>query len=899
MNNFCRIAVVALLLLCAPLRQWAQTPYRQYADEGVLLNFHEIENIDFRLYLLYNMGMDERFSLLAEEENGHFVVTPGSTRSNSSFFEAFESFYNDTYADFVLLSKNDILDRFPVWKESVSPFHFTSIMMDLFADRVPTINNRCIDSDPFCTSDVITFDAAMTSQTADELEGTPIEDGCIGSSYNPSWYHMRINTSGQFVIHVEGHDPTTNVERDVDFCMWGPYEDPTSPCVAQLTIDKIIDCNYSASYSEDIYLGYDGDSHVHQTSHGTINYHMPETGEYYILMITNYSRQPCTISFTKTENSGPGTTDCGILPGIATNDGPYCVGETINLTVTTQAGATYVWTGPNGYTSTLQNPVLPNCTYEMGGTYTCVTTVDGQTTSGETEVVVFPEPVASFNAPAVCEGETTQFTSTASTSPAGHEIDGFHWDFGDGSTSEEENPSHTYASAGTYTVTYTVHTGNGRCEDAITQEVTVNTMPVPTASVNPTSVMFGGVATLSASAGVEGSFSYHWEPANMVTNPNSATTQTVPLEETQVYTVTVTNNEGGCTSTAQVTAVMAGSNMSATATADDYSLCNGESTTIHALPIAGTGNYTYSWTPAGSLSNPNTANPTATPPLGSTTYSCHISDGITTVDVSVTIVVHPLQVSDFTVEESESCDSYYWDPMGHTIVSTDHEDPTFDRSGTYHRTYLDQMGCDSVVTMTVEFEYTPQPTDIQPMDPSNTTPHWVITATEFQINSYDFNLWDTNPYCYWDSVSWSFDQPVDWVLEPFGDRNTCCKVHVLEQVDDTVWLEAHAYNRCAPQGITQRYWLVCSFYGIDDNDLPVSFDVMPNPNNGLMQLHFDPMEGNVEVRVYDMRGTLIDQFQTQNESNYDYDMSATADGIYFFVATSKRGTMTKKVIIQQ
>jgi hypothetical protein len=185
------------------------------------------------------------------------------------------------------------------------------------------------------------------------------------------------------------------------------------------------------------------------------------------------------------------------------------------------------------------------------------------------------------------------------------------------------------------------------------------------------------------------------------------------------------------------------------------------------------------------------------------------------------------------------------------------------------------------------------------MDPSNTTPHWVITATEFQINSYDFNLWDTNPYCYWDSVSWSFDQPVDWVLEPFGDRNTCCKVHVLEQVDDTVWLEAHAYNRCAPQGITQRYWLVCSFYGIDDNDLPVSFDVMPNPNNGLMQLHFDPMEGNVEVRVYDMRGTLIDLFQTHNESYYDYDMSATADGIYFFVATSKRGTMTKKVIIQQ
>ena len=85
-------------------------------------------------------------------------------------------------------------------------------------------------------------------------------------------------------------------------------------------------------------------------------------------MICNYSRQPCVITFTKTEDSGPGTTDCGILPGIATNSGPYCVGETIQLTVTTQAGATYSWTGPNGYTSNVQNPSIPNCTYEMGGT---------------------------------------------------------------------------------------------------------------------------------------------------------------------------------------------------------------------------------------------------------------------------------------------------------------------------------------------------------------------------------------------------------------------------------------------------------------------------------------------------------------------------------------------------
>jgi hypothetical protein len=72
-----------------------------------------------------------------------------------------------------------------------------------------------------------------------------------------------------------------------------------------------IGTNFSSSYSEDIYLGYPENEHQHQTGHGTVNYHMPEVGEYYILMITNYSNQPCNITFTKTE--GVGETDCDIV----------------------------------------------------------------------------------------------------------------------------------------------------------------------------------------------------------------------------------------------------------------------------------------------------------------------------------------------------------------------------------------------------------------------------------------------------------------------------------------------------------------------------------------------------------------------------------------------------------
>jgi PKD repeat protein len=945
-----------LLLLLMPLRQQAQVPYRVYADNGIEINFFEIGNPDFRLYLLYNLHNGDRFSILAEDEYGLFIVNPTDDGSEANFVDAFEAFYNDASNSFRLIEKVDLDDLVVLWKECVPSMYYTSITMDLAFSRAITLNNHCVDSDPFCTSDVIQFQAANTSQTAEQLEGvTSLEDGCIGSSYNPSWYHMRINTPGQFIIHMEGRDPTTSAERDIDFCMWGPYTDPTTPCVAQLTTAKIIDCNYSSSYSEDIYLGFPEGEHVHQAGHGTVNFHMPETGEYYILMITNYSREPCVITFTKTEGSGPGTTDCGILPGIASNDGPYCVGETIQLNVTTQAGATYSWTGPNGFTSNQQRPVLTDCTLEMAGTYTCVTMVDGQTTSGSTEVIIYPQPAADFTYVEACEGDPVQFTSTSTTNPSGQSINSFEWDFGDGHTASEENPTHTFAQAGDYEVTLSVENGNGLCTDQKTKTVSVYAIPVATATANPTSVMYGGTSTITVNVTSPGTFTYHWEPANMVTNPNSQTTQTVALEETQVYTVTITNTQGGCSTTVQVTVAMAGSNLTATATADEYEICENASTTLHALPVAGTGNYTYNWSPANLLNSTTTQNPVASPPVGTTTFNCTVSDGMTTQEVSVTITVRPhvehdifeaicendtysyygqslhtegvydhtlsnqygcdsilhlhLSVnpnvsSNFSVER---CDEYYWDAEGHEIVSTDHDDPLFTETGVYHRTYLNQHGCDSVVTLNAQFEYTPAPTPIYPVDPDNTAPHWVVTATEFQINSYDFHLWDTNPHCRWDSVTWNFENPeIEWVLDPDNEmqpKGQRCTMYVLSHIEDTVWLRATAYNSCSPDGISERYWFVCSFYGIEDGPSTGSgtFNVVPNPNNGHMTLRFENLSSKVDMKVYDMRGVLLDHFEAANgygDSTFEYDMKHDARGIYFFVATSKEGTMAKKVIIE-
>jgi len=54
--------------------------------------------------------------------------------------------------------------------------------------------------------------------------------------------------------------------------------------------------------------------------------------------------------------------------------------------------------------------------------------------------------------------------------------------------------------------------------------------------------------------------------------------------------------------------------------------------------------------------------------------------------------------------------------------------------------------------------------------------------------------------------------------------------------------------------------------------------------------------------VYDMKGTWLDSFQTYNDlmtNSIQYSLDKNAGGLYFFVATGKEGSVTRKVIIEQ
>ena len=99
--------------------------------------------------------------------------------------------------------------------------------------------------------------------------------------------------------------------------------------------------------------------------------------------------------------AGLTTATVNLMPAAPTagNNGPILAGTTLNLTASTVSGATYSWSGPNGFTSTDQNPSIPNAMSAASGTYSVtVTDTNGCTSAaGSTTALVMAPQITSIS----------------------------------------------------------------------------------------------------------------------------------------------------------------------------------------------------------------------------------------------------------------------------------------------------------------------------------------------------------------------------------------------------------------------------------------------------------------------------------------------------------------------
>ncbi|MBN8670244.1 MAG: T9SS type A sorting domain-containing protein [Chitinophagales bacterium] len=220
--------------------------------------------------------------------------------------------------------------------------------------------------------------------------------------------------------------------------------------------------------------------------------------------------------------------------------GNICEGNTFFLAGnTSSAGVSFSWTGPNGFTSTLQNPNISPATTAATGNYYVTGTLNGCSIKDTVYGSVYPipaRPLPIANTP-VCVGQDLKLNVSNPQSGA------YSWTGIGGYSAAVTNPvraSATTAMAGKYYVTVTA---NGCTSDKDSVTVVVNPAPVINMYPSPKdSICQGATLTfISSTANAGTSYQRYWYRNNTViggaSNANYSTTTAADNDEYYVTLV--------------------------------------------------------------------------------------------------------------------------------------------------------------------------------------------------------------------------------------------------------------------------------------------------------------------------------------------------------------------------
>lgn len=409
----------------------------------------------------------------------------------------------------------------------------------------------------------------------------------------------------------------------------------------------------------------------------------PAVGGIYTLTVTDADDMMDSADTTVVVNPNPAAS--------ADNNGPACADANVTLLGGPAGMTTYAWTGPNGFISNAQNPVVSPA---VGGTYQLtVTDANGCQAVAETGVIVNDNPVATAdNDGPVCGGTDVNLMG----GPDG--MASYAWTGPSGFVSAAQNPTVSPADSGTYTVTVTDANG---CQASASTDVVVNATPATAANDGP--VCSGMDVNLMG--GPDGMASYGW------TGPNGfASADQNPVVSPAVagtYTLTITD-DNGCQDSA-MTVVSVDDVPLVTAT-NDGPVCNGVDINFTGGPD---GLVSYAWTgPDGFTSN--VQNPTVSPAVagmyeltGTDANGCQAS-------VGTNLVVNENPVATATnsgpacagldvalMGGPDGMAAYAWTGPGEFVSNEQNPVVSPAVEGTYDLTITDDNGCEGTAATDV------------------------------------------------------------------------------------------------------------------------------------------------------------------------------------------------------
>jgi hypothetical protein len=268
-----------------------------------------------------------------------------------------------------------------------------------------------------------------------------------------------------------------------------------------------------------------------------------------------------------------------------------CLGFDTHLTdnsVTTHPITSWKWIIGGRTVSTSQNPVFR---FTTSGNNIVKLVVESSVAKDSITKTVYVKPIpeAAFTNNTVCAGSATSFTN--STIANGLTMTEWHWDFGDNSGSNVQNPgTHGYLIAGTYNAILVAVADNG-CSDTIKKTVEVGLIPTAAITLSGPPNFCSGDSVKLANSYTD-TYIYSWQTGGSDITGGTNNTYTAKL--TGIYTIKVTNPVGNCfaVSTPVNVTVKESPLQPAISYSGQTVFCAGDSL---LLTVPQTGGLTYNW----------------------------------------------------------------------------------------------------------------------------------------------------------------------------------------------------------------------------------------------------------------------------------------------------------------
>lgn len=408
------------------------------------------------------------------------------------------------------------------WTISNSPCAASSDNVSIVVTAPPTA--AATSNSPVCTTDTLEL---FTPTVAGATYSWTGPGTYTSSSQNPIRLNATTAMAGTYTVTVSvgACTSTSSTTVVVNASPTGSATNTSPVCEGQ-TFNISVPTSSSSTYSWTGPLGYTSSTRVNTLGPATLGM----AGVYTVTVTKTATGCSRTTSTTVTITPGPTSS--------AASNAPLCEGDTLSLTTPTAAGATYSWTGPGGFTSSLQNPFVNGVTAASTGTYTVTVTAGSCFTSSSVPVTVSSMPTAnpSSNSP-LCEGDSLLLTTGTVAGAT------YTWSGPGGFTATTDSPTlagATPTNSGVYTVVVAI----GGCSDTSSTSVNIDAMPIANAGTD-VSICEGQPTNLNATGGT----TYSWTPStglSSATISNPIATPTI----TTTYTVNVAN--GICSASDQV-----------------------------------------------------------------------------------------------------------------------------------------------------------------------------------------------------------------------------------------------------------------------------------------------------------------------------------------------------------